>query len=474
MTIVWTAAEAAAATGGSIAANWHVSGVSIDSRTVKKGELFIALQGHRYDGHEFVTTALARGATAAVVTRIPDGIVSVKSLLIVEDTRVALESLARQARVRSTSRVVAITGSVGKTSTKEMLRLVLAEQGLTHVSEDNLNNHLGVPLTLARMPAATDFVVLEMGMNHAGELSTLSRLARPNVGVITTVEAVHLESFTSMRGIADAKAELFTGMKRNGIAILNRDSKHFDYITRNAIDHGIKYIYSFGYHCDSDFKLYNCHMTNEGTLVRASILDQPAAYSLSTYGSHWAINSLAVLATVHAVGGHVSRAASALEKVQPLPGRGARLKLLVTADCGSIEVIDESYNASPVAVRAAMEVLGAAHPGPGGRRIAVLGDMLELGESAAALHAELADSVLSNKIDLVFTAGPLMAYLHTALPPERRGRHAVNTAVLATHVVAATRPGDVVLVKGSACSRTGVILTALQRHAASVSVFPRG
>ncbi len=474
MTIVWTAAEAAAATGGSIAANWHVSGVSIDSRTVKAGELFIALQGPRYDGHDFVTTALARGATAAVVMRIPDGIVSLKQLLIVENTRAALEALARQARVRSTARVVAITGSVGKTSTKEMLRLVLAEQGLTHVSEDNLNNFLGVSLTLARMPVATHFVVLEIGMNHPGELSTLSRLARPNVGVITSVEAVHLESFPSVRGIADAKAELFTGMNGNGIAILNRDSHYFDYLARHALLVGITYIYSFGYNSDSDFRLFSCKVTNKGTIVRASVLDQPAAYILSTYGSHWAINSLAVLATVHAVGGHVSRAASALANVQPLPGRGARQKFIVTPYGGSIEVIDESYNASPVAVRAAMEVLGAAHPGPGGRRIAVLGDMLELGGSAAALHAELADSVLYHKIDLVFTAGPLMAYLHKALPPERRGSHAVNTDVLARQVVAATRPGDVLLVKGSAYSRTGVILAALQRHAASVSVVPRG
>ena len=473
MTIVWTATEAAAATGGSIAANWQVSGVSIDSRTVKAGELFIALQGLHYDGHDFVATALAKGATAAIVARIPEGIASLKELLIVSDTRAALAALARHARVRSAARVVAITGSVGKTSTKEMLRLVLAEQGPTHVSEDNLNNHLGVPLTLARMPSATAFVVLEMGMNHAGELSMISRLARPNVGVITTVEAVHLEFFTSVRGIADAKAELFTGMNRNGIAILNRDSKYFDYLARHALSFGVTCIYSFGFHHDAEFRLYSYSMTDQGTLVRASVLEQPATYTLSTYGRHWALNSLVVLATVHAVGGRVSQAAKALAKVQPLPGRGARQKFLIAAYGGSIEVIDESYNASPVAVRAAMEVLGAAHPGPCGRRIAVLGDMLELGKGAATLHADLAASVLDNKIDIVFTAGPLMAYLHEALPQERRGSHAVNTEVLAPQVIAATRPGDVVLVKGSACSKTGVILAALRQHATALSVVPR-
>ena len=474
MTIVWTATEAAAATGGSIADNWQVSGVSIDSRTVKAGELFIALHGPRYDGHDFVTTALAKGATAAIVERVPDGVKSSEQLLVVSDTRAALEALARQARVRSAARVVAITGSVGKTSTKEMLRLVLAEQGLTHVSEDNLNNHFGVPLTLARMPADTAFVVLEMGMNHAGEISSLSRLARPHVGVITTVEAVHLEAFTSVRGIADAKAELFTGMTNKGIAILNRDNNDFDYIARIAIKNKINCIYSFGCTSDSDFQLYNFSVTEKGTLVRASVLDQPAAYTLSTYGRHWALNSLAVLATVYAVGGRVRLATAALAKVHPLPGRGARQQLRVAASGGSIEVIDESYNASPVSVRAAMEVLGAAPLGPGGRRIAVLGDMLELGTDAAALHAALADSVLDNKIDLVFTAGPLMESLHAALPQAIRGSHAVNTDVLAIQVVMATRPGDVVLVKGSACSRTGVILAALRRHAASFSVVSRG
>ncbi|VBB68881.1 UDP-N-acetylmuramoylalanyl-D-glutamyl-2,6-diaminopimelate--D-alanyl-D-alanine ligase [invertebrate metagenome] len=463
MTSLWTATEAATATGGSVAADWHVNGVSIDSRTLRVGELFIALQGPNYDGHDFVATALARGATAAVVARIPDG-VSLKQLLIVQNTHTALEALAHHARLRSSAQVVAITGSVGKTSTKEMLRRVLAGQGHTHASEGNLNNHLGVPLTLARMPAATAFVVLEMGMNHAGELAPLSRLAQPDVAVITAVEAVHLESFASTLAIADAKAEIFTGMNRNGIAILNRESPYFDHLARHALAAGITCIYGFGHHREAEFRLCNYALVENGTIVRANVLEQPAAYMLSTYGRHWALNSLAVLATVHAVGGRISQVANTLTTVHPLPGRGVRHKLILDCCGSSIEVIDESYNANPVAVQAAIEVLGAAHPGPGGRRIAVLGDMLELGTGAAALHADLAASILDHRIDLVFTAGLLMASLHEALPPERRGSHAVSTAVLAAQVVAAIRSGDVVLVKGSAGSQTGVILAALQRN----------
>ncbi len=466
MTVLWTAAEAARTTGGRVAAGWGAYGVSIDSRTVTAGDLFVALRGPNHDGHDFVAAALARGAAAAVVAGVPDGVIPPERLLVVEDTRNALEALARRARARSAARVVAVTGSVGKTGTKEMLKEVLARQGPTHATQGNLNNHWGVPLTLARMPAASVFVVLEMGMNHAGELAILSRLARPDVAVITAVAPAHLEFFTSVAAIADAKAEIFAGMNRDGIAILNRDTPHFDRLARHALGAGITRIYGFGSYPDAEFRLCNCAIIDDGTMVEANVLEQAVAYGLGMHGHHWALNSLAVLAAVEAVGGRIGPAIDALTAVHPPAGRGSHERLALRQ--GSIEIIDESYNASPVAMMAALAVLGAVQPGPGGRRIAVLGDMLELGTASTALHVSLARPILDHRIDLVFTAGSLMAHLHEALPPAQRGGHTVSAALLAAPVTDAIRPGDVVLVKGSAGSRTSLIVTALRQLAGSI------
>ncbi|MEO5373252.1 MAG: UDP-N-acetylmuramoylalanyl-D-glutamyl-2,6-diaminopimelate--D-alanyl-D-alanine ligase [Alphaproteobacteria bacterium] len=458
MTALWTAADAAAATGGRNASPWEAMGVSIDSRTVAAGDLFIALVGPSFDGHDFVAAALERGAAAAMVARVPQGMDAAR-LLVVEDTFEGLRALARRARERSNARVIAVTGSVGKTGTKEMLKLCLGQQAATHASEGNLNNHWGLPLSLARMPADTVFAVLEMGMNHAGEIAPLSELARPHVAIITTVEAVHMEFFASTAAIADAKAEIFAGMDERGVAVLNRDNPHFDRMARAALARGITNIMGFGAHPDSEIRLTDTAISDGGTDVQAWIDEQPVRYRVGVAGRPWAVNSLAVLAAVAAAGGKIRTAAEALVDMTAPKGRGARH--LVPVAGGSVEVIDESYNASPVSTAAALATLGATPTGPGGRRLAALGDMLELGERSGDLHADLAAPAQANGIDLVFTAGPQMRRLRDALPETHRGAHADDAGSLAPMVVAAVRPGDVVMVKGSAGSRTGVIVRAL-------------
>ncbi|MBF0561545.1 MAG: UDP-N-acetylmuramoyl-tripeptide--D-alanyl-D-alanine ligase [Alphaproteobacteria bacterium] len=458
MTFLWTASEAAQATGGIAGGDWNASGVSIDSRTVAPGDLFVALGGPTFDGHDFAAAALAAGAAAAMVARVPEGI-DTGRLLVVGDTLEGLHALARRARLRSSARVIAVTGSVGKTGTKEMLKLALERQAPTHASTGNLNNHWGLPLSLARMPAGTVFAVLEMGMNHPGEITPLSELACPDVAVITTVEAVHSEFFPSIAAIADAKAEIFAGMGEGGIAILNRDSPYFDRMARAALARGISIVIGFGTGPDAEIRLLEYVIEGSTTRVTASMDDHPIGYTIGAAGRHWAINSLAAIAAADAAGANVPRAMTALADMTAPKGRGARR--FVTLPDGCFELIDESYNASPVSTAAALAVLGAAIPGENGRRIAVLGDMRELGAEADALHAGLAAHVVQHGIDLVFTAGPHMACLRDALPDARRGGHAASAEALAPTVAAWVRAGDVVMVKGSAGSRTGVIARAL-------------
>ncbi len=465
MTVVkaplWTAREAAAATGGTVVADWQVSGVSIDSRALEPGDLFIALKGPNFDGHAFVAAALEKGA-CAMVSRVPDG-VPPERLLVVPDTFEGLRALARRARERTRARIVAITGSVGKTGTKEMLRLALSSQGPTHATEGNLNNHWGLPLSLARMPENTAFGIFEMGMNHPGEIAPLSELARPHVAIITTVEAVHMEFFASTAGIADAKAEIFSGMDASGVAVLNRDNAHFDRLARAALERGVSTIIGFGAHPDADLRLTGCDIGAAGTEVRAELDRLPLHYTVGVAGRQWAINSLAVLGALAAMNAKIASGAETLAGMVPPKGRGAR-HAVAFAD-GALDVIDESYNASPVSTAAALATLAAIPCA--GRRIAALGDMLELGPQGGALHAGLAEAVIANGIDLVFTAGPLMERLREALPEERRGAHADSAERLAPLVTAAARAGDVIMVKGSAGSRTGIIVRALLDMAAT-------
>ena len=458
---LWNAEEARAATNGRLdgAADWSAEGVSIDSRTVAVGDLFVALVGPNHDGHDWVAQALAAGAAAALVHRIPEGLPANAPLLVVEDTLKGLEALGIAARNRSEARIVAVTGSVGKTGTKEMLALTLAAQGPTHASVGSFNNHWGVPLSLSRLPADARFAIFELGMNHPGEITPLVRMTRPHVAIITTVEAVHTAFFTGTEQIADAKAEIFLGLDPDGVAVLPRDNPHFRRLAMAARHAGIHTIFGFGSHIDSEARLLDCGLDPASTAVFALVHDEPITYRLGVPGRHWAVNSLAVLLAVGALGADIGTATAALKGMAPPKGRGERSRVAVNGN--EIELVDESYNASPVSMRAALATLAAAKPAKGARRIAVLGDMLELGDQAAELHAGLAETVEQWGIDLVFAAGPLMSNLFERLPPTRQGAHAADSTALAPLVKAAVQAGDVVMVKGSAGSRMGRVVKSL-------------
>ena len=457
---LWTAAEAAAATGGRTDSDWSATGVSIDSRTVEPGDLFVAIQGPNFDGHEFVSDALTNGASAVMVSRLPGSGVATSKVLVVDDCLEALRALGGAARDRSCARVIAVTGSVGKTGTKEALRLALGRHQTVHANPGSLNNHWGLPLTLARLPRDADFGVFEMGMNHPGEIAPLSRLARPHVALITTVEPVHSEFFDSVEQIADAKAEIFDGVETGGAAVLNRDNPHFERLAAKALAAGVKRILTFGHHPEAGVRAVSAEGGPHGSDVEAVLGSKTLHYRIGIPGAHWVSNSLAVLTTVWAADGDVSAAAEALAEMEAPKGRGQCHRITLTN--GTIELIDESYNASPVSMNAAFATLGQMRPEGEGRRIAVLGDMLELGDKSPALHAELAEPLTKNRIDLVFTAGADMASLWDALPKFLRGGHAAGSEALAPMVLAALRPGDIVMVKGSAGSRMGRIVEAIR------------
>ncbi len=456
---LWTSDTADKATGGTSTRGWRAGGVSIDSRTVEIGDLFIALRGPNFDGHDYAADALRAGAVAAVVDRRPDGVADDAPLLLVDDTMAALEALGRAGRARMRARVIAITGSVGKTGTKEALKRALEGQAPTQASLGNLNNHWGAPLSLARMPSDTGYAILELGMNHAGELTSLSELVRPHVAIITTVEAVHLEFFNSVAEIADAKSEVFAGLEPGGTAIINRDNPHYERMRSAAEVAGAARIMTFGGHREADARLINLVQHPTCNCISADIDGQAVTYKVGAPGRHWAMNSLAVLAAVRALAADLGLAALALADMAPSKGRGRRHRVDMPA--GSFHVIDESYNASPVAMRAALELLGAAAPAARGRRIAVLGDMLELGEAAPRLHAELAEDLLANRVDLLFACGSHMAHLFDVVPRNRRGVHTPDAEKLLNSVLAEVRPGDVVMVKGSLGVRMQPIVQAL-------------
>jgi UDP-N-acetylmuramoyl-tripeptide--D-alanyl-D-alanine ligase len=371
-----------------------------------------------------------------------------------------LEALAVAARARSHARIVAITGSVGKTGTKEALATLLCAQGQTHASSGNLNNQIGMPLSLARMPASAEYGVFEIGMNHAGEIAPLSAMLRPHVTIITNVEAVHLEYFRDVEAIADAKAEIFTGLDANGTAVLNRDNPHFARLAAAARAHGIGRVWGFGEAAEAEGRLVSIELEPSGSVVRARVLGRDVGFRLPLPGRHQVQNALAVLLAVAAVGGDLDAGIAVLETLTPVKGRGIAIDVAIAG--GRFRIVDETYNASPAATRAALAVLGMTTPEVGGRRLVALGDMLELGVNGPAEHAGLAAALVAAKVDQVFTAGPLMRHLYDALPAAIRGRHTENSAALAPLVAAAVRNNDIVLVKGSAGSRMGAVVTALR------------
>jgi len=440
-----------------------VSGLSIDTRTLKPGEAFFAIQGENRDGHEFVEAALKAGAGVAVVARdkaaaMPKG----APLLVVDDVLAALNELARASRARSSARIVAVTGSVGKTGTKEALRLVLGRQGETHASAASYNNHWGVPLSLALMPPSAKYGVFEIGMNHAGEITPLVKLVRPHVAMITTIAPVHLEFFGTLEAIADAKAEIFTGVASGGAAVINADTPQFARLKSAAQAAGIDRIILFGEREDADARLVKVSLQSDTSTVQAVILGHDVTYKLGAPGRHMVDNSLGVLAAAALLGADLALAALALADLRAPVGRGQRMSIDVPG--GTVLLIDESYNANPTSMRAALALLGQVPMRGLGRRIAVLGDMLELGPEGAKLHAALADAVLERAVDLVYCAGPLMKSLWDALPSERRGGYADDSATLEPDVLGAITAGDAVMVKGSLGSRMGRIVKALQRR----------
>ncbi len=466
MTALWTVSDMAAAMKADRAGDLpaEVSGISIDSRTAAKGDAFFAIAGDNRDGHRFVEAALKSGAALAVVARnstieFPAG----APLLRVDDVLEALRDLARAARTRiAQAKVIAVTGSVGKTGTKEALRLALSADGETHASAASYNNHWGVPLSLARCPASVKYAVFEIGMNHAGEITPLVKLVRPHVAIVTAIAPVHLEYFGSLRKIADAKAEIFTGIEPGGAAVINRDSPQYGRLVAAAKAAGVGRIVSFGAHARANARLKRLSLHAECSCVQARILGQDVTYKLGAPGRHLVVNSLGVLAAVSLAGADLALAALALDRLKPPTGRGARSTLRVPG--GSALLIDESYNANPASMAAAIALLGQAPVGPRGRRIAVLGDMLELGDQGDALHRALAAPLAAANVDLVYCSGPQMHALWEALPSGRRGGYAGTAAELEPAVLDAIRDGDAVMVKGSLGSKMGPIVKALERQ----------
>ncbi len=465
---LWTwgdllAASGAAADGAPAAA---ITGFSIDTRTLQPGEVFVALRDQR-DGHAYVTSAFERGASAALVekgyARKPgDG-----PLLRVNDPLEGLRGIARASRARSQAGIVAVTGSVGKTGTKEALRECLARLGPTHAAEKSLNNHWGVPLTLARMPANARYGVIEIGMNHAGEIAPLSRLVRPHVAIITTVEPVHLQFFSSVADIAEAKAEIFAGIEAGGTAVLNHDNQFFDLLQKRAREAGAR-VLSFGRHAEADVHAEVWALGADGSDIVARVGEKRVAWRLAAPGAHIAQNSLAVVAALLALHADVEAAVPALAGMTAAKGRGARRELKL--EDGAILLIDESYNANPASMRSALAAMATVPRQRFKRRIAVLGDMLELGEESGRLHEDLKEPVDAAEVDLVFACGPHMQRLYAALPEARRGEWGPTSQDILGPLIAAVRGGDVVMIKGSLGSRMEPLVEALVRKSETGAV----
>ncbi|TNC73724.1 UDP-N-acetylmuramoyl-tripeptide--D-alanyl-D-alanine ligase [Rubellimicrobium roseum] len=462
---LWTADEAAAATGGTATRDWVAGGVSIDTRTLRPGDLFVALKAAR-DGHDFVAQALEKGAAAALVTRRPEEVAEDAPLLIVPDVQAALEDLGRAGRARSRARVVGVTGSVGKTSTKEMLRSALETQGTVHAAEASYNNHWGVPLTLARLPADADFAVVEIGMNHPGEIAPLARQARPHVALITTIGAAHLEAFGSLEGIAAEKGAICEGLEPGGVAVLPADVPQLPVLLACAETAGARVV-TFGLADGASHRLLDLRMAGGATVGRALAGDEPVHLKVATEGAHFAVNALGALAAAEALGAERALALNGLAGWTPPKGRGGREE--IEWGDGRITLVDDAFNANPTSMAAGLAVLAGMQPedGPGrisrGRRIAILGDMLELGPEEAALHAGLAEDPAMEAVDQVHCVGPRMRALHAVLPADRRGEWAERPEALSGHLRRLVDAGDVVLVKGSKGSRVSLVVDAIRR-----------
>ena len=470
MSVLWTKDAAVAATGGEArGADWVASGVSIDTRTLTPGDLFVALTDVR-DGHDFVADALAGGAAAALVSRVPDGVDGDAPLIIVKDVLEGLEALGIAARARTDARVIAVTGSAGKTSTKEMLRQVLSKQGRTHAAEASYNNHWGVPLTLARMPVETEFAIVEIGMNAPGEIAPLSKMTRPHLAMITTVAAAHLEAFESIQGIAYEKASIFEGLEPGGVALFNADIETaliLDDIAKSCAAVRV------GFGALPGAKLYadDIQLGEKTSVVRGRFQGQSFLFRVGAPGRHFAMNALAVYGAACLVGADADVAACDIGTWSAPAGRGQRETVVLDpVEDWTFELFDDAFNANPASMGAALWVLTAVNPTDGvgrirrGRRIAILGDMLELGPTEDDLHAGIADHPAMELIDRVECVGQRMRALYDALPDEKRGHSFATAEEMAAEAHHLVDAGDVVLVKGSKGSKVSLVVDALRKQ----------
>jgi UDP-N-acetylmuramoyl-tripeptide--D-alanyl-D-alanine ligase len=455
---LWTSDEVASALSPvAMSGAFEANGVTFDSRAVARGDLFFAMTGENTDGHGFVADALSRGAAAAIVSHEVPG--ARGNLVKVADTMKALVALGRAGRARSAARVASVTGSVGKTSTKDALQAMLSAQAPTSASAASFNNHVGVPISLARLPRDARYGVFELGMNHPGEIEPLARQVEAHVGVITNVGPAHIGHMGSEEAIADEKSCLFAGMRAGAVAVLNRDSRHYRRLVERAKAFGVARIVAFGKDAAAEARLVACDLQDRGSDVVANLHGRRIEYRIGAAGEHQVLNSLAALAVVEALGADVLKAAATLADVRATPGRGARRRLKFGA--GTIELLDESYNANPASMAAMLAVLARTEPARGGRRLLAMGDMRELGEGADAFHAGLADAVAASGAAQVFLCGPHMRALWSRLEARQKGAHRPDSASLAGEVAAALKAGDVIAVKGSLGSKMKNVVDAI-------------
>ena len=451
MSHLWTADALVSAVDGRPLGNMPegISGISIDSRSLQPGEAFFAIKGETMDGHDFATAAIKAGAGLLVVAegKLPALGRLTAPMIVVPDVLAALEKLGVASRARSRARVIAVTGSVGKTSTKEALRHVLSTVGKVHASAASFNNHWGVPLTLARMPQDTDYGVFEIGMNHPDEIRPLVKMVRPHVAIVTVIAAAHLGFFRNLDEIARAKAEIFEGLEPEGAALLNRDDPRSTLLAKLARQAGVAHVFGFGEAQRSTYRMIDCAVEADHSIITVKIAGKELVARVGAPGRHIAQNALAVLGAAHLVGAEVTRVAEALADLSAAPGRGAR-HVLSLSD-GPFTLIDESYNANPTSMLVALTLLRDTPVAEGGRRVAVLGDMLELGAQSQKLHAGLADLVVNSGADMVLLAGPEMQALADALPAGTNVTYQPTTEALKPLLLGALRPGDVVMVKSS-------------------------
>lgn len=449
---LWTSQELEAVFNVSINARWNSYGVSIDSRSIEKGDLFFALTGDNFDGHAYVKVALDSGAAGAIVSKKVEG-VDPDKLVIVSDVMEALVALGKAGRARVDVPIIAVTGSVGKTGTKEALKAALSRYKKTHASVLSYNNDVGVPLSLARMPYDVEYGIFELGMNHSGEIRELVKLVRPDVSIITTVELAHSEFFENVEEIADAKAEIFTTMNSKGTAIINRDNPHYERLKTRAIEANVGEIISFGSHKEADVKVLRHYFHDTCSCVIADISGRTMSYKVGMLGYHWVMNSMAVLAAVDAVGADLGLSGLGLAELTPLAGRGRRDRIYYDiATDASLLLIDESYNANPASMKAAIKTLGECESSDEGRKIAVLGDMAELGEQADEMHIGLASTLYEAEVDRIFLVGSHMKKLADQVNnqyPEIYVSYFNDKVALERALLSDLHDHDIIMVKGS-------------------------